>query len=130
MASTYLSDINYDTQVFSDNLDAVFTERIALMESGALVEVPDSIVSKDTKGNSVVIPRWAALHDQLSLVHTRANALALLARGVRRDLVIRPQSDGGGTFSSSQEDRTARPLECPRKHRPMDPDHGRGLATL
>ena len=61
MASTYLSDINYDTQVFSDNLDAVFTQRIALMESGALVEVPDQIVSKDTKGTSVVIPRWSAL---------------------------------------------------------------------
>lgn len=61
MASTILTDVNFNSQVFKDTMLGEFTDRLGLLSSGILVEAPENIVSANDKGYTVAIPHWNTL---------------------------------------------------------------------
>lgn len=61
MASTILTDVNFDSEIFAMQMQAAFTHKLELLNSGAMQPIPDSIVSSNSTGYTVAIPRWNAL---------------------------------------------------------------------
>ena len=61
MASTILTDVNFQSQVFKDTMLGEFTDRLGLLSSGILVEAPENVVSANDKGYTVAIPKWNTL---------------------------------------------------------------------
>lgn len=61
MASTILTDVNFQSQAFKDTMLGEFTDRLGFLTSGVLVEAPDQIISSDDKGYTVAIPKWNTL---------------------------------------------------------------------
>ncbi len=61
MASTILTDVNFNSQVFKDTMLGEFTDRLGLLSSGLMVEAPEQIVSSNDTGYTVAIPHWNTL---------------------------------------------------------------------
>lgn len=61
MASTILTDVNFNSQVFKDTMLGEFTDRLGLLTSGLMVEAPESVVSSNDRGYTVAIPHWNTL---------------------------------------------------------------------
>lgn len=61
MASTILTDVNFDSQVFKDTMLGEFTDRLGLLTAGILVEAPENVVSVNDRGYTVAIPKWNTL---------------------------------------------------------------------
>jgi len=61
MASTILTDVNFQSQVFKDTMLGEFTDRLGLLSSGLMVEAPESVVSSNDRGYTVAIPHWNTL---------------------------------------------------------------------
>ena len=60
MASTVLSDVNFQSEIFKDTVAGEFTTRLGLLD-GLMMEAPDSLISPDTTGYTVAIPKFQAL---------------------------------------------------------------------
>lgn len=61
MASTILTDVNFQSQVFKDTMLGEFTDRLGLLSSGILVEAPESVISSNDRGYTVAVPKWNTL---------------------------------------------------------------------
>lgn len=60
MASTVLTDVNFQSEIFAMEMNMAFTHRLELLNSGAMQMIPDEIVSSNSTGYTVAIPRWVA----------------------------------------------------------------------
>lgn len=80
MAATTLSNIDFQSSTFKDIMAGEFTDRLALLTSGVMMNVPDNIVSSTDKGTTVSIPHWNTISgDSVSITgsfSTTVNALA------------------------------------------------------
>lgn len=61
MASTTLSNVNFLSQPFKDNLFGEFTSQVSFLTSGVLAPAPEEVVSINEKGYTVAIPKWNVL---------------------------------------------------------------------
>ena len=61
MASTILTDVNFQSSVFKDTMLGEFTDRLGLLTSGIMVEAPENVVSSNDRGYTVSIPKWNTL---------------------------------------------------------------------
>ena len=61
MASTKLSDVNFASEVFAAQMQAAFTHKLELLNSGAMQPIPEQLVSSNSTGYTVAIPRWNVL---------------------------------------------------------------------
>ena len=61
MASTILTDVNFQSEVFAAQMQAAFTHKLELLNSGAMLPIPEQIVSSNTTGYTVAIPMWNVL---------------------------------------------------------------------
>lgn len=61
MSSTVLADVNFASEIFKDTLNAVYTHKLGLLNSGLAVSIPDGIVSPNETGYLVDIPKWNIL---------------------------------------------------------------------
>lgn len=60
MASTVLTDVNFQSELFAMEVNAAFTHRLELLNSGAMVQIPEEIVSSNSTGYTVAVPRYVA----------------------------------------------------------------------
>lgn len=61
MSATTLSNVFFDSQLFSDTLAMTFTDKLELFRSGVLAGAPDAMISPVSAGYTVAIPKWDAL---------------------------------------------------------------------
>lgn len=61
MASTVLTDVHFDSEVFQAQVAAAFTNKLELLASGAMANIPDSILGSNSKGYTAAFPTWNAL---------------------------------------------------------------------
>ncbi len=61
MASTILTDVNFQSQVFKDTMLGEFTDRLGLLTAGILAEAPEQVISANDRGYTVAIPKWNTL---------------------------------------------------------------------
>lgn len=61
MSATTLANVNFQSEIFAITAQAAFTNRLELLASGAMAQIPENIVSSNTTGYTVAIPRWNAL---------------------------------------------------------------------
>jgi len=69
MPASALSDVNFQSEVFKDTLQGEFTNQLALINA-IMVEAPDQMISPDTKGQFVSIPKWKAISGSLVPITT------------------------------------------------------------
>lgn len=61
MASTVLTDVNFQSEYFKMTAAAAFTHKLELLASGALVQLPDELADPNSGGYTIAIPRWNVL---------------------------------------------------------------------
>lgn len=61
MASTILTDVNFQSETFAMQMQAAFTHKLELLNSGAMLPLPEELVSSNSTGYTVAIPRWNVL---------------------------------------------------------------------
>lgn len=80
MASTNLSDIDFNSNQFANTMAGEFTHRLAFLNSGVLSEVPENILSSETKGYFANIPHYDTLSGSSAQItsgsSTSVNSLA------------------------------------------------------
>ena len=80
MASTNLSNIDFNSSTWKDIFAGEFTDRLGFLTSGAMASVNDSVISPDDKGYTVTIPHWNTLSGDTDVITssltTTVNSLA------------------------------------------------------
>lgn len=80
MASTNLSNIDFNSSTWKDIFAGEFTDRLGFLTSGAMVSVNDNMISPDDKGYTVTIPHWNTLSGDTDVItsslSTTTNSLA------------------------------------------------------
>lgn len=80
MASTVITQIDFNSSAFKDIMLGVFTDKLGLLSSGILQTVPDAVISSQDKGYTVSIPHYNTISgdsDQITTgLTTTVNALA------------------------------------------------------
>lgn len=61
MASTVLADLDFNSNHYTNIMAGAFTNRRALLMSGILKEIPDTILNRDIKGYFAHIPHYSTL---------------------------------------------------------------------
>lgn len=67
--ATALTNVNYQSEIFKDTLQGEFTNQLALINA-IMVEAPDQMISPDTKGHFVSIPKWNTISGSLVPITT------------------------------------------------------------
>lgn len=61
MASTVLADIDFNSNYYTSIMEGAYNHRLAMLTSGVLGEVPENILSSQTKGEFANIPMFDTL---------------------------------------------------------------------
>jgi len=73
MASTILTDVNFQSEVFARQMQAAFTHKLELLNSGAMLPLPEELVSSNSTGYTVAIPRWNVLSGDSEQITTSSS---------------------------------------------------------
>lgn len=74
MAVTALTDLDFNTQAFSDVFGGVFNETIEALSSGLVSAVPAGLIPAGTPGQYVNIPQWDTLANSTSQITDTSSA--------------------------------------------------------
>lgn len=80
MASTVLSDVDYNSNAFASAVSGYFTQRLEFLNSGILANIPDSVLASNTTGHFAHFPHYSTISgDSVQIttsVSTTVNSLA------------------------------------------------------
>jgi hypothetical protein len=61
MAETKITDVKFASEIFASTFRAAFTNKLELLNSGVLLNLPEELVSSNSTGYTVAVPRWNVL---------------------------------------------------------------------